>query len=413
MQLKDIRFTLILTLLFIIISPFIKITNKYYIISLLILLAILHVLAHLRKNRLDRLITGSLFIIFLASYLIFNNVEQKVLALRTASITAFLLLNLVLLIGPWTRFKPSLIKYYKDKRHLGVTVLLLALVHFSLVFRDYFNYSIYQEFQASFTFFGSTALFILILLGITSWDYLQKHFNLRLWKLIHFLSLLSYLGMTYIFYTIYGSLTTFEIIIIILFILYWIIVAPYSLAKKIIHEANGWKQLHVLIYVAYAALILHIWNGPLKLQGLWLKILFILIISFTILSHLIGWIIKYKEDAKIKKEMAKLGKDNHGFIPVEKVENFEENKGKRFIVNNNEVAVFKYQSKFIAVSNVCRHQKGPIYQGKIMQGCIYCPWHNWSYSIKDGSASPPHKDRLPYYETKVVDNIVYVSKNPL
>src|SRR3989344_9496627 len=167
MQLKDIRFTLILSLLFIIIAPFIQITNKYYVISLLILLAVLHVLAYLRKNRLDRLITGALFIIFSASYLIFNNAEQKVLALRTASITAFLLLNLVLLIGPWTRFKPSLIKYYKDKRHLGVTVLLLALVHFSLVFRDYFNYSIYQEFQASFTFFGSTALFILILLGLT------------------------------------------------------------------------------------------------------------------------------------------------------------------------------------------------------------------------------------------------------
>ena len=251
MKFNDVKFNLILALLFIIIAPLIQITNKYYIISLLLLLSILHVLVHLRKYRPDKLITGSLFIIFLASYLIFNNVEQKVLALRTASITAFLLLNLVLLIGPWTRFKPSLIKYYKDRRHLGVTVLLLSLLHFSLVFREYFNYSIYQEFRASFTFYGSTALFIFVLLGLTSWNYLQKNFNLRLWKLIHFLALLGYLGMVYLFYNINQSLKIWEIITILAFIIYWIIVAPYSLVKLIIREINGWKQLHAKIHIGF------------------------------------------------------------------------------------------------------------------------------------------------------------------
>ena len=77
MQLKDIRFTLILTLLFIIIAPFIQITNKYYIISLLILLAILHVLAHLRKNRLDKIsVLGWSMGTFLASELVSEYPEK-------------------------------------------------------------------------------------------------------------------------------------------------------------------------------------------------------------------------------------------------------------------------------------------------------------------------------------------------
>ncbi len=403
MKFNTITLTLILTVLFIFISPLIPNNYIYYI---LIFLIILHFLAHLRKHKTDRVITGFLFIVYLLYFLIFKNVDQKVLVLRTSGVLAFLLLNLVLLIGPWTRFKPNLVKYYKERRHLGVTVLLIALLHFSFIFRGYFNYSLYQQYQSSFTFFGSTALFVFVLLGLSSWNYIQKHFSLKTWKIIHFLTLLFYLGMIYIFYSINKDLTTFEIILISLFVLYWIFVAPFSFSKLIIKEVNGWKQLHVLIYIAYFSVMYHIWQAQLKLQGLWLKILFFIIISFVILSHLYGWIKKFKEDKKIT-----ISTDNE-FVQVDKIENFVEGKGRKFIVNNKEIAVFKYKDEFIAVSNVCRHQKGPIYQGKIVNDYVYCPWHYWSYSTKDGCGPPGTHDCLPYYETKIENDYVYVSKNP-
>ncbi len=406
MKFNNTILTLILSLVFILLGQFINIINNNYLYSLLILILILHALAHLRKHKTDKYITGILFIIFLLSFLLFKDIEQKVLALRVSGILGFLFLNLVLLIGPWTRFKPSLIKYYKERRHLGVTTLLLGLTHAMLILKNYFNFSLDLVYQASFTFFGSTALFIFILLGLTSWDYTQKNFKLGTWKIIHFITLLIYLGLVYKFYTINHNLTIFEIILIILFILYWIFVAPYSFVKLLLKQVNGWKQLHVLIYVAYFSLMYHIWGAQLKLQALWLKILFILIVLFVLGSHLYGWIRKFKQDKNVTI------KTEEEFVKLDNTNNFQEDTGRKFIIDNKEVAVFKHKDKFIAVSNVCLHQKGPIYQGKIVNDYIYCPWHYWSYSVKDGCGPPGTHDCLPYYETKIINKDLYISKNP-
>lgn len=404
MKFNNVSLTLILSLIFIYLIPFIKILNNYYIYSLSGFLLVLYCLACLRKNKLDKIITGYLFLIFLLSKIMFNNVDEKILVLRVSSITSFLLLNLVLLIGPWTRFKPKLIKYYSYRRHLGVSVLLLGLLHASIVIKEYFKYDINYIYQSSFTFFGTTSLFIFILMGLTSWDYTQKHFSLKTWKIIHFLSLLIYLSMIYIFYKINNNLNAYEIIYLITFVVYWIFAAPYSVAKLIIREVNGWKQLHVLVYIAYFSLIIHIYDGVLKSQQLWMKILFFVIILFVIFSHLIGWIVKWKEDKKITV------KTDDEFVKLDKAENFEEGKGRKFIIDDKEIAVFKHQNNFVAVSNVCRHQKGPIYQGKIVNNYVYCPWHYWSYNLKDGCSN--YGDCLPYYKTKVENGFVYVSKNP-
>ena len=302
MKSNNIFLTLVLSVLFIIIAPFINILNSNYYISLLILLFILLILSYLRKHKTDKIITGFLFIAFLIPFFIFNDVEQKVLVLRISGILSFLSLNLTLLIGPWTKIKISLMKYYKERRHIGVTTLFLAWLHASLILSNYFNYSLETAWQSSFTFFGFTALFVFFLLGLTSWNYIQINFSLKTWKIIHFIALLIYLTNVYIFYDIINNnITTFELIILILFILYWIFAAPYGFIKFILKRLNGWKQLHVLIYIAYFALIYHVWNSPLKFQALWVKIIFILIVAVTLGSHLYGWILKYKQYKEFKR----------------------------------------------------------------------------------------------------------------
>ena len=303
MKINNITLTLILSIAFIYLSQFIKFLSDNYFYSLLGFLLILHILAHLRKHNADKLITGFLFTAYLLSFLVFNDVDQKTLALRTSGVLAFLFLNLTLLVGPWTRIKISLMKYYKERRHLGVTVLLLAWLHASLILNLYFKYNLETAWQSSFTFFGSTALFIFFLLGLTSWNYIQVNFSLKTWKIIHFITLLIYMAMVYIFYNINNNLKVIEIVLIILFILYWIFVAPYSFIKFILKRVNGWKQLHVLIYVAYFALIYHVWQSPLKLQSLWVKIIFIVIVAITLGSHTYGWIVRYKRYKEFKKNL--------------------------------------------------------------------------------------------------------------
>ena len=85
----------------------------------------------------------------------------------------------------------------------------------------------------------------------------------------------------------------------------------------------------------------------------------------------------------------------------------------KFYINKKSIAVFKNNGNFYAVSNVCCHQKGPIYKGKINYGTVECPWHYWVYNIKDGKFLGKENICLPVYETKVKDNILFVSAEPV
>jgi len=65
------------------------------------------------------------------------------------------------------------------------------------------------------------------------------------------------------------------------------------------------------------------------------------------------------------------------------------------------VAVFRYDGKISAVSNVCRHQNGPLGEGRIVDGCITCPWHGYQYKPETGAAPPPFTERVSTYRVRV------------
>lgn len=62
-----------------------------------------------------------------------------------------------------------------------------------------------------------------------------------------------------------------------------------------------------------------------------------------------------------------------------------EGKGKRFYVNECEIAVFKINGEISVLSNICPHQKSAIiYDGIIEDEKIICPAHGWEFNIKTG-----------------------------
>ena len=73
------------------------------------------------------------------------------------------------------------------------------------------------------------------------------------------------------------------------------------------------------------------------------------------------------------------------------------------------IAVFRYDGKISAVSNVCRHQMGPLGEGKIVDGCITCPWHGYQYSPQDGCAPAPFKEKLHTYPLQLMGNKIFIS----
>ncbi len=406
LEIPTVLTLLSLFLFLVLLFPFFQTYVFYGVLTLLLIFLILF-----RRKKYDFILSLSLLLAFLVSWFLFPKIDLTTLVLRTSAVLAFILLNLVLLIGPWSRFSTNIRKLYSFRRHLGVTTFFLTGLHVALIIPLYFSFSLTNALSSVFIFYGIVAFFILFWLALTSWDYLQKKVTLFYWAILHTVLLISYVALSLYFYSL-NTLSIFHILILLFFGFIWISIAPYSLIKKIIKTwIFGWKQLHVLIYIAYFSIILHVSLGALIPLPLWTKFLFWGSVAFNLGSHGYGLV----HFALEKKTMNPLGEtisvEGITFMGLDRTENFEEGKGRRFYIDKKPIAVFKYKEKFITVSAVCPHQKGPLDKGNIVSGYIICPWHHWQYSVKDGTAPVGYRDCVPYYSTKVIDGWVYVSIN--
>lgn len=416
-KINHIVLILILCVLFVFVFAYTPLARVAYF-PLLGLLLVISYIFYRRKAKRDLYTTLFILLVFIASKLIFRSLDDITLIIRTASITSFFLIHLVLLIGPWSYFSDKIIKLYEQRRHLGVTVFLLGWLHASFVLANYFKGSIQNSLSLVFTFFGYTAFIITLFMALTSWDKVQKKIKLGKWKLIHAVTLLIYLSFVALFFSLEKSqnleVTGLEKISIYFFIIFWIIVAPYKHLRIFLRTwIFGWKQLHVLIYIAYLSLLLHVYEAQIRSQQPWLKVIFFVSAAIVVGSHLAGWIKKFSEDKKINKKIKQINKTlnegNKTYIGIAKEQDFTEGVGQKFYVDKKPIAVFRNEGKFIALSNICAHQKGPIYKGKIQYGYVECPWHYHQFSVKDGKGIPGFDDCIPYFETKIKDGIVFVA----
>ena len=63
--------------------------------------------------------------------------------------------------------------------------------------------------------------------------------------------------------------------------------------------------------------------------------------------------------------------------------------------------MFRDGDRIGALSNLCAHQNGPIGEGRIIDGCVTCPWHGYQYRLEDGCAPPPFTEKLATYRVRV------------
>jgi NAD(P)H-dependent nitrite reductase small subunit len=90
----------------------------------------------------------------------------------------------------------------------------------------------------------------------------------------------------------------------------------------------------------------------------------------------------------------------------------EERTGKRFLVNDIEIAVFKIKDEIFALSNICPHQQSHlIYDGFIEEEFVVCPAHGWKFNLRTGKKDSG-SNGLQVYSVKVVDDKVFVKVLP-
>jgi nitrite reductase/ring-hydroxylating ferredoxin subunit/DMSO/TMAO reductase YedYZ heme-binding membrane subunit len=286
----------------------------------------------------------------------------ETLLIRAFGTGAFLLLNVVLCIGPLARLDPRFLPLLYNRRHLGVTTFLMALAHggFGIfqfhslgnvnplvsLFISNPRYGSVADFP--FQALGFFALIILFLMAATSHDFWLRNLS-----------------------------------------------------------APMWKRLHMLVYVAYALLVAHITLGALQSEtSPVLAIALIAGVAIVISLHLAAAFREKRIDR------AKLKAVGEGFVEVCKFDRISEKCATVVSISGERVAVFRYDGMVSVISNVCQHQNGPLGEGRIIDGCVTCPWHGYQYKPESGAAPAPFKEKIPTFRVKVVDGTVFVHPSP-
>src|SRR5438477_7863743 len=136
----------------------------------------------------------------------FPHVTDEIMLMRAFGTAAFLLLHIILCIGPLCRLNPQFLPLLYNRRHAGVTMFTLGLVHAALVVITYHaggdTNPILSIFKGSpltgsiagvpFQPFGFFALVILMLMAATSHDFWLANLSAPVWKSLHMLVYLAY-----------------------------------------------------------------------------------------------------------------------------------------------------------------------------------------------------------------------------
>jgi methionine sulfoxide reductase heme-binding subunit len=316
-----------------------------------------------QKKIYDRFIAlfVMLYLSIFISVTIFINPEatQETLIIRSTATLALVMLHTILMIGPLARLNPKFLPLLYNRRHLGVTMFFVAAVHgiFSIIqfhalgnvnpILSLFLSNTHYESLSRFPFeiFGFFALIILFLMAITSHDF-------------------------------------------------WL----HNLGPR------TWKTLHMMVYVAYGLIILHVLLGVVQYEtspGL------IVLLSAGMITVVTLHVISGKREQK--QDVVNESKNLEGFLKACRVGDIPDNRAKVVNFGGERIAIFKYGNKISAISNVCKHQNGPLGEGKIINGCITCPWHGYQYLPHNGSSPPPFKEKVATFDVNIVDGEVWIN----
>ena len=291
--------------------------------------------------------------------------DDMTLRMRAFGSCAFILLTLILCIGPLARLDERFLPLLYNRRHFGVLTCAVALAHASAVIGWYFDFSPLNPYVAllssntsfgeirgfPFEIFGIAALLILVLLAATSHDF---------W--------LSFL------------------------------------------TPPVWKALHMSVYLAYALIVLHIALGGI--QSAANAALPILVGGSALLVGVLH-VIAGRREVALDGLVAGQSKNEDQWIDACALSDIPEDCAHVVSLPDAEkVAIFRYDGKLSAVTNLCAHQNGPLGEGRIIDGCITCPWHGFQYRPADGCAPPPFTEKLATYRLKLDGRRVLLDPRP-
>ena len=302
--------------------------------------------------------------------------DDAMLLIRGLGTCGLVMLHVVLWIGPLARLDARFLPLLYNRRHLGVMTFGVGLAHATLSLVQYHGFGNVNPFvsllvsntnfpslsQFPFELLGAAALAILFVMAATSHDF--------------WLGLLS---------------------------------------------ARVWKWLHMSVYGAYALLVMHVVLGVLQQErSPVLSALLIAGVAITVALHLATGRRERRRDVQGSA-------CDDGLLDAGPADTIALNRARVVCTGarpagseqrgGERIAVFKYikdgRACVSAVANVCAHQQGPLGEGKVIDGCITCPWHGYQYQPGNGCAPPPFTEKVKTYRVTLRGGRVLVDPRPL
>ncbi len=272
---------------------------------------------------------------------------------------AFLMLSVILCIGPLARLSPRFLPLLYNRRHFGVAMAVVAALHGWAMFEWYISLGVlpslleelskpalYVSFPGfPFKVLGMVAMAILFVMAATSHDYWQQFLGPRVWK-----------------------------------------------------------GLHMAVYAAYGLVVMHVALGVLQKPGLFMPLITFGSLGLVGTLHVLAGWREFGAD-----EDAGPGSWVTLFPPTSIAD-----KAARIVTAGGErIAVFRDGAMVSAVTNLCAHQQGPLGEGRVVAGCIVCPWHGYQYRLSDGCAPAPFTEKLATYRLRLRDGMLELDSRPL
>jgi DMSO/TMAO reductase YedYZ heme-binding membrane subunit/nitrite reductase/ring-hydroxylating ferredoxin subunit len=276
---------------------------------------------------------------------------------------AFIMLTVILSIGPLARLDRRFLPLLYNRRHLGVMTFAVVLVHAWFMIDWYLvqnalpnlaneltDWASYGRFIGfPFKVLGIAALLVMFLMAATSHDYWLAFLSPRIWK-----------------------------------------------------------ALHMLVYVAYGLVAMHVALGAMQGKSP-LLVTITLVAGFGTVTalHIVAG-----QRERATDEGVHAGDD--GWLPVGPPLSIPD-KGARIVAGRGgeRIAVFRDGDRIGALTNLCAHQGGPIGEGCIIDGLVSCPWHGFQYRLDDGCAPPPFTEKLVTHRVRINRGMVEVDPQPL
>jgi nitrite reductase/ring-hydroxylating ferredoxin subunit/DMSO/TMAO reductase YedYZ heme-binding membrane subunit len=279
--------------------------------------------------------------------------------IRAFGAAALGLLTFILMIGPLARLSTRFLPLLYNRRHLGVACFGLALTHAALVVVWYHGFSDlnplaslltsnprYNSIQGfPFESLGLVALLVQFVMAATSHDFWNATLGPALWKAIH-----------------------------------------------------------MSVYWTYALIVAHVMLGAVQGQK-GLSYAAILGAGATILVFL--HIIAGGREVGADRRAPAQPPDQ--WLRVGAIDEIADGCARIVSVADGErIAVFRDGADIHAVSSLCPHQGGPLGEGRVLDGCVTCPWHGFQFRLTDGRAPAPFTDHVATYPTRIIDGVIFV-----